>query len=113
MANNLYLVFSQRPSRVSAENYDRWYAQHAQENIESPGFLNAQRYTLREVDAGEEVGPEWHLAVYEYEGEMSVWRKDLSHRIETGDVDLPEWFRDITFKSWNGRPIGGLLTPQR
>ena len=48
MTNNLYLVFSEKPDHISVEDYHRWYTAHAQENIESPKFVSAQRY----VDPG-------------------------------------------------------------
>ena len=72
MSPNLYLVFSERPGRISDEQYHAWYTDHAQENIESPGFLSAQRYRVREVVSGEATGPEQHLTVYDYEGDDDV-----------------------------------------
>ena len=54
MAHNLYLVFSKPPTGVSSEEFHRWYADHAQENIESPRFVSAQRYTVRRLIAGVE-----------------------------------------------------------
>ena len=39
MTNNLYLVFSEKPDHISVEDYHRWYTAHAQENIESPKFV--------------------------------------------------------------------------
>jgi len=113
MAPNLYLVFSERPGRISDEQYHAWYTDHAQENIESPGFLSAQRYRVREVVSGEATGPEQHLTVYDYEGPMTTWRTDLSARIQRGDVVLPEWFKDIKFSSWACEPTGDLLRPHR
>ena len=112
MMHNLYLVFSERPDEISDDDYHRWYTAHAQENIESPGFVSAQRYRVREVVRGEPVGAEQHLALYEYAGEMSGWRKDLNRRVEVGEVVLPEWFGRIQFRSWNCQPEGGRLTPQ-
>ena len=113
MAPNLYLVFSERPGRISDEQYHTWYTDHAQENIESPGFLSAQRYRVREVVSGEATGPEQHLTVYDYEGPMTTWRTDLSARIQRGDVVLPEWFKEIKFSSWACEPTGELLRPHR
>ena len=49
MPHNLYLVFSEKPDHVSDADYHRWYVDHAQENIESTGFVSAQRYRVREV----------------------------------------------------------------
>src|SRR3954452_12531205 len=77
MSPNLYLGFSERPGRISDEQYHAWYTDHAQENIESPGFLSAQRYRVREVMAGEPTGAEQHLTVYDFDGPMTTWRTDL------------------------------------
>ena len=111
MAPNLYLVFSKRPEAISAADYDAWYEKHAQENIESPGFRSARRY---EISQGN--GPPMpfeHLSLYEYEGPMEQWRTSLTSRIESGDVQLPEWFPQIQFGSWDATPVSGLLTPAR
>jgi len=112
MTNNLYLVFSEKPDHISVEDYHRWYVVHAQENIESPDFVSAQRYVVQEIAGSEPVGPKQHLALYEYAGDMSTWRSDLTRRIKEGDVVLPDWFKEIKFKSWSCEPQGGLLTPQ-
>ena len=113
MSTNLYLVYSRKPDWVSRDDYHRWYVDHAQENIESPGFLSAQRYVVREVQNGRAVGGEQHLCVYEYEGEMSTWRDDLSRRIKEGDIVLKDWHHDIAFRSWDCQPVGDLLRPAR
>ena len=111
MSTNLYLVFSKRPEAVSASDYDRWYETHAQENIESPGFLNARRFELGQVNGTP--APYEHLAVYEYEGAMEQWRAGLNERIKTGAIVLPEWFPQIQFGSWDCQPRSGLLQPAR
>ena len=49
----------------------------------------------------------------EYEGPMETWRTSLTARIESGDVQLPEWFPQIQFGSWDAKPVSGLLTPAR
>ena len=53
---------------------------HAQENIESPGFVNARRFAAHQSNGPS--SPFEHLAVYEYEGDMERWRSDLdtAHR---------------------------------
>jgi hypothetical protein len=111
VATNLYLVLSKRPEAISAQDYDRWYEAHAQENIESPGFLNARRFKITPQRGSE--GPFEHLAVYEYEGTQEQWRSDLNGRIESGDIKLPEWFPQITFGAWDCEPVSGLLKPAR
>jgi tRNA A37 threonylcarbamoyladenosine biosynthesis protein TsaE len=108
---NLYLVLSQPPDALSAEEYDRWYDLHVRENIVSPGFVSARRYELE--PSRDEPVPYRHLALYEYEGDMSVWRTDLTRRIETGDVVLPEWFSGIRFSSWSARPLTDRIAPVR
>jgi hypothetical protein len=113
MTNNLYLVFSQKPDEISQDDYHRWYVDHAQENIESPGFLSAQRYVVKEIARSEPTGVERHLALYEYEGDMSRWRTDLTRRVETGAIALPDWFPRIQFQSWACEPVGDLLRPKR
>ena len=82
MAPNLYLVFSKPPEGLPPEEYDRWYDLHVRENIVSPGFASARRYELE--PSRDEPVVFSHLALYEYEGDMSTWRTDLTRRIETG-----------------------------
>ncbi|MBI5090720.1 MAG: hypothetical protein HZB15_18170 [Actinobacteria bacterium] len=112
MSRNLYLVFSEKPESLTTDEYHRWYVDHAQENIESPGFVSAQRYVVQEIANSEPVGPEEHLSLYEYEGDMSTWRTDLTRRIKEGDVVLPDFFKDIKFMSFRCEPTGGLLVPK-
>jgi hypothetical protein len=110
VAPNLYLVFSKRPEAISAADYDAWYEKHAQENIESPRFTSARRYEIAQVN-GPPV-PFEHLSVYEYEGPMEQWRTSLTSRIESGEVQLPGWFPQIQFGSWECSPLSGLLQPK-
>jgi hypothetical protein len=113
MSHNVYLVFSEKPDQISDSDYHAWYVDHAQENIESPGFVSAQRYRVREVVKGEVTGAEQHLAIYEHDGPMSIWRTDLDARIASGDIQLPDFFKQIKFRSWTCEPTGSLLTPKR
>jgi hypothetical protein len=101
---NLYLVFSAPPDGVSAEEYDRWYHHHIRENLEAPGFVAGQRFRLTAGGAGNEV-PHRHLALYEFEGDISRWRTNLDSRIASGDIVLPEFFPRITFGSWEATPV--------
>jgi hypothetical protein len=111
MPDNLYLVLSKPPDGVSAEEYDRWYHHHVRENIVSPGFVSARRYAIEPTQ--EEPVRLSHLALYEYEGDMSVWRTDLTRRIEAGEIVLPEWFGGIRFSSWNCIPLEDRVEPVR
>ena len=112
MTNNVYLVFSEKPDHISHDDYHAWYARHAQENIQSPGFVSAQRYRVRDAKGGPDA-PEQHLSIYEHEGPVATWRTDLDARIARGEIDLPEWFPQIKFRSWVCEPTGALLLPQR
>ena len=110
MATNVYLVLSKRPEAISARDYDRWYEAHAQENIESPGFLSARRFNITPQRGNE--GPFEHLALYEYEGTEEQWRtSERAHRERR--LKLPEWFPQITFGGWDCEPASGLLKPAR
>jgi tRNA A37 threonylcarbamoyladenosine biosynthesis protein TsaE len=111
MAENLYLVLSKPPDGLPPEEYDRWYDLHVRENIVSPGFLSARRYAIE--PSQDEAIRFSHLALYEYEGDMGIWRSDLTRRIETGDVVLPEWFPQIRFSSWSAQPLGDRIEPVR
>lgn len=112
MTNNVYLVFSEKPEQISNDDYHAWYADHAQENIQSPGFVSAQRYRVRDTKGGPDAA-EQHLSIYEHEGPVSTWRSDLDERITRGDINLPDWFSQIKFRSWVCEPTGALLLPQR
>ena len=103
MSKSLYLVFSKPPESVTSEEYDRWYHDHVRENIETKGFLSAERYGLK---AGRPAGADFqHLAVYEYSGDYQALREDLERRIEAGKIVLPEWFPQIQFGSWECEAI--------
>jgi hypothetical protein len=108
-SRNLYLVFSKPPDRIANEDYQRWYDLHAHENIQSPGFVSARRYAITPA-RGDQTGLS-HLALYEYEGEQRTWREDLDRRIEQGQIQLPEWFGEITFQSWDCSPVSDRIDP--
>ncbi len=105
----LYLVFSRPPERVSDDEYQAWYEKHARENIRSPGFLSAHRFAV--TPSRGEHAPLSHLALYEYEGDARTWREDLDRRIEAGEIDLPEWFGEIQFQSWDCSALSDRIEP--
>jgi tRNA A37 threonylcarbamoyladenosine biosynthesis protein TsaE len=108
-SRNLYLVFSRPPDGVSDDEYQRWYDLHARENIQSPGFVSTRRYAITPSRGDDKALS--HLALYEYEGEQRVWREDLDRRILEGRIDLPEWFGEITFQSWDCAPLSDRIEP--
>ena len=102
--SDLYLVFSQPPEEIPAEDYQRWYAQHIRDNLRTPGFDAATRYSLAHTVPG---SPESfsHLAAYECRGDIEQLRANLHERTREGDIPLPEWFPAIRFSSWHCRVI--------
>jgi hypothetical protein len=103
---SMYLVFSAPPEGVAPEEFDRWYHHHIRENLAAPGFVAGQRFEISSaVSTGGPAISHSHLALYEYEGAMARWRKDLNTRIGSGDIVLPEWFPQIRFGSWDCTPI--------
>ena len=38
-----------------------------------------------------------------------MWRDDLDRRIEQGQIQLPEWFGEITFQSWDCSPVSDRI----
>ena len=99
-SDRLYLVFSTPPADVPADEYDRWYHAHARENIEVDGFRAARRYSATPVRGGEQ-GASRHLALYEYEGDIMALRRDLTERVRSGTIVLPEFFGRIAFESFD------------
>jgi hypothetical protein len=102
MNSNLYLVFSQPPEGLTPAEYDRWYHDHIRENIATPGFVAGQRFSVRPVvpSRANPVGYS-HLALYEYDGDITSLRTALDERREAGDIVLPDWFPQITFGTWD------------
>lgn len=98
--SDLYLVFSQPPSDVSDTEYQRWYAEHLRENLQTPGFDAGSRYALTHTVAGTEESFS-HLAAYETHGDIAQLRANLSARRELGEIVLPDWFSRIKFSSWH------------
>jgi len=125
MLDNLYVVFSKPPDGISWDEYNRWYEHHARENVESPGFKGVQRYVVNPVVVGSGVGPSRaavdekslpvpysHLAVFEFEGDITDVRADLADRVARRDIVLPEWFNNVPFATWNCVPIDERIEPK-
>lgn len=104
----IYLVFSKPPDGLTQEEYDDWYERHVRQNILSPGFISGQRFTLS--PGGDAPTDFSHLALYEYEGDSTeVWLPDLMNRIATGEIDLPPWFDQIRFATWDCSPLSDRI----
>lgn len=124
MPHSLYIVFSAPPSGVSRVDYNHWYEQHAEENVQTPGFQSVSRYCVEPVVVGRRTSPgEFELeaeglpynyaAVYEYDGEIGAVRQDLLDRVARGDIYQPEWFDRVSWMTWAFTPIGQRMVPRR
>src|ERR1051325_3796129 len=85
MSDNLHLVFSKPPAAVSDEEYNRWYDFHLSEILVVPGFTAARRYQ----------------SAYELEGSPKEVMAELDKEAASGRMQLPEWFPQVTFASFN------------
>jgi hypothetical protein len=105
MLNHVHLVFSLPPEHVSDADYDAFYEQHLSEILAGDGFTGARRYWLQAA-SDERPNVEFrHLAVYRTEGPPATARATLAARMEAALITLPEWFGEIGFLSYDGRPL--------
>ena len=119
MAGNLQLVFSRMPDHVDEAEFNEWYDAHLDEILSIPGFVSAQRFRLEPVVVDEDAGVRYrYLALYELEGdldeilaamaELSLGTRDsyADRKAEGGDggPELPSWWDDVRFASWNCIP---------
>jgi hypothetical protein len=107
VSHQLHLVFSRRPDAISEEDYNKWYDFHLSEILAVPGFVSARRYALA-PDVVEERNPVQftHLSLYETEGDVDDVMKALWADSSQGGMDLPDWFKDVHFASWNASALG-------
>lgn len=107
MPYNIHLVYSRRPDSISEDEYNRWYDFHLGEILVVPGFKSAQRFTLDPEVVDPEAGVSYtHLSLYEIEGEVGKVMRDLDEEAASGRMQLPEWFDEIRFASWNAASLG-------
>ena len=120
MSKNLHIVFSERPDDVSDEEFNRWYDAHLHEILRARGFVSVQRYRLDPVVG--DAGSYRYLAVYSIEGDPDDALAALAAQgmgsqdsytalkeVDTGELELPEWFERAGFASWNCTPLGARV----
>lgn len=118
MSRSLHIVFSRPPEGVSDEEFNRWYDVHLHEILSVPGWLAATRYRLDPVVADGAVRYRY-LAIYEIEGDPAQALQGLADagfgskdsysalkEVDSGMLELPEWFERAGFASWNLVPLG-------
>ena len=105
-----HIVFSQPPDRISDEEFNRWYDPHLDEILVVPGFVSAQRYRMEAMvrNRARRV-PYGFLSLYELEGDVPTIMTDLDDEAASGRMELPEWFPEIKFASWNCYPLGMVV----
>lgn len=107
MATALHLVYSRRPDAIGEDDFNAWYDAHLAEILVVPGFVSARRYALSpDVVEAENPIAFTHLSLYEIEGDVDDAMKALWDDASQGAMDLPAWFKDIHFASWNATPLG-------
>src|SRR5262245_6887213 len=113
MTENLHLVFSKPPEAISDEEYNRWYDFHLGEVLVVPGFVSARRYRLETVKGDWTPSGHRYLSAYEIEGDPRDVMNELDKEVASGRMQLPGWFPQITFASFNchshGNPAGARL----
>lgn len=119
MAMHLQLVFSDPGDNVTDEQFDAWYEEHLEEILSIPGFKAAQRYSVEAAIEDGHSGPFRRLVVYEVDSDTDKLMRDMEEmklvdvdsyreRKDAGDdgPELPTWWSDVSFASWNCTPIG-------
>lgn len=116
MAGNLQIVFSRIPDHVDEAEFNAWYDAHLDEILSIPGFVSAQRFRLEPVVVDADAGVQYRfLSLYEIEGDPQELlaamaelqlgtRASYAERKAGGDdggPDLPAWWDDVRFASWN------------
>jgi len=112
MSENLHLVFSKPPEHISDEEYNRWYDFHLSEILVVPGFTAARRYRLQPVKGEWTPSGHRYLSSYELEGDPKDVMAELDTEVASGRMQLPDWFPQITFASFNCHSHGNPTDPR-
>jgi hypothetical protein len=111
VSDNLHLVFSKPPASISDDQFNDWYGAHLAEILVVPGFEAARRYRLETVVSANTLGEFTFLSAYEIEGDPTQVMKNLDVEVASGRMDLPSWFPDIRFASFNCTTHGNDTEP--
>jgi hypothetical protein len=104
MPHEVHLVFSLPPADVTREAYADFYDMHVAEILQTPGYASARRYWLGEPAPDRPIVFR-HLTVYVLDRPFAQADAELGRRMEAGELTLPEWFGDIRFQAFAGRPL--------
>jgi hypothetical protein len=111
VADRVFVVLSEPPAGVSEEEFNAWYDLHVRQILELPGWVAAERYGLRFVNAmGEAPSQSYSYCVrYEVEGDFDAAWKALRTAVDTGQMEMPEWLSGFTAAGWEGWSLGGRV----
>ncbi len=109
MPENVYLVFSEPPARLAADEFDRWYDTHLDEILAVDGYDAARRFELHAAVGTTSPTMYSRLALYGISGEPAETLAGLERAITAGSVDIPEWFGEARFASFVGRALEGPI----
>jgi hypothetical protein len=112
MSENLHLVFSKPPEGLPDEEYNRWYDFHLGEILVVPGFVAARRYRLQTVKGAWTPSGHRYLSAYELDGHPQDVMRELDKEVASGRMQLPSWFPEITFASFNCYSHGNPADPR-
>jgi hypothetical protein len=98
-------VLSVPPAATAWDEYSAWYDTHVAEILRTPGFLAARRYRLGPASPERPPVEHGHLAVYLMDRPSAEPLADLGRRMRAGEMTIPDWFGEIRFSSFDGRPL--------
>jgi hypothetical protein len=105
MPSPVHFVLSVPPATVAEDEYSSWYDTHIAEILETPGFVSARRYWLGPASTERPQVEYRHAAVYAVDRPSDGPLADLGRRMRAGELTIPDWFSEIRFASFDGRPL--------
>ncbi|HZR92443.1 MAG TPA: hypothetical protein VFA44_08565 [Gaiellaceae bacterium] len=123
MSDSLHIVFSSPPDGVPEDEFNRWYDAHLDEILAVPGFVSARRFRLDPIVSEPGAGaPFRYLAVYEIDGDPADAIAELERAgfgskesyaalkdADSGSLELPRWWNEARFASWNCVALGARV----
>jgi hypothetical protein len=106
VADRFFVVLSEPPSDVSEDEFNRWYDLHVREILALPGWVAAERLALRFVHSRGEAPRYSYYVRYEIDGDFDTAWKALRDAVDSGRMDMPDWFSGFSSAGWEGRSLG-------